>query len=55
MVFVSRVVLCVCVESVCGMCVLCFGVVMCGVGAGVSVQCVVCGVCGVCAWYMLRV
>ena len=37
------------------MCVLCFGVVvccdvsfMCGVGAGVGVQCVVCDVCGVC-------
>ena len=25
-------------------------VVMCGVGGGVSVQCVVCGVYGVCAW-----
>ena len=46
----------VCAESVCGCVVLCFGagvlccVVMCGVGAGVGVQCVVCGVCGVCAW-----
>ena len=45
----------VCAESVCGMCVLCFGVVLCcvvvcGVGAGVGAQCAVCGVCGVCVW-----
>ena len=30
-------------------------VVMCGVGAGVGVQCVVCGVCGACAWCVLCV
>ena len=53
------------VLRVCGMCILCLvccGVVMCGVGAGVGVQCVVrcvrgvcvCCVCGVlcvvCVW-----
>ena len=40
-VYVSCVVLCVCVESVCGMCVLCFGVV---------VYCCVCCVYGA-AWH----
>ena len=46
----------VCAESVCGMCVFCFGVVvccvvMCGAVAGVGVQCVVCGVwCLWCVW-----
>ena len=37
--------LCVCAESVCGMCVSCFGVAVCSVWCVVSV---VCGVCGVC-------
>ena len=39
------------VLRVCGMCILCLvccGVVMCGVGAGVGVQCVVRCVRGVC-------
>ena len=54
---VSCVVLCVFVECVCvcGMCVLCFGVVVCCVVMCVGVQCVVSGVCGVSAWCVLCV
>ena len=64
-----RVLCCASVLRECGVCaesvwsvrfvfwccaVLCC-VVMCGVGAGAGVQCVVCGVCGVCAWCVLCV
>ena len=51
----------VCAESVCvwdvrfmfWCCGVLCCVVMCGVGAGVGVQCVVCSICGVCAWCVL--
>ena len=50
----------VCAESVCGMCVLCFGVVVCCVVSLCVVLVLVfgaqcCGVCGVCAWCVLCV